>query len=80
MQDSKRPNIIMNMKKLDAAQYFGSQAAMARALGITRSAVAQWPAELTTDQADRVVGAYLRTRGIKVEMVKAVDVVKDAAD
>ena len=70
----------MNMKKLDAAQYFGSQAAMARALGITRSAVAQWPAELTTDQADRVVGAYLRTRGIKVEMVKAVDVVKDAAD
>ena len=80
MQDSKRPNIIMAMKKLDAAQYFGSQAAMARALGITRSAVAQWPAELTTDQADRVVGAYLRTRGIKVEMVKSVDVGRDAAD
>lgn len=49
------------MTKDEAASIFGgTQAAMARALGLTRGAVAQWPIELTDDQIDRIVGAATR--------------------
>lgn len=49
------------MTKAEAVRIFGdSNADLARALGVTRSAVQQWPDELTQEQADRVVGAAVR--------------------
>ena len=39
---------------------FDSQAGLARALGISRAAVAQWPDELTQRQIDEITGAALR--------------------
>lgn len=48
------------MTKTDAIQLFGSQTALARALGLTDSAVSQWPDELTQERIDRVTGAAIR--------------------
>ena len=48
------------MTKTDAIQLFGSQTALARALGLTDSAVSQWPEELTQERIDRVTGAAIR--------------------
>ena len=48
------------MNKRDAISTFGTQAAMARALGISPQAVDQWPDDLTQGQSDRVIGAALR--------------------
>ena len=49
------------MTKHEAISLFGGrQVDLARAVGVTRSAVAQWPAELTQEQEDRVNGAALR--------------------
>ena len=49
------------MTKAEAVRIFGdSNADMARALGVTRSAIQQWPDELTQEQSDRVVGAAVR--------------------
>lgn len=49
------------MTKNDAAQIFGkSHADLARALGMTRGGISQWPDELTPVQTDRVLGAALR--------------------
>lgn len=49
------------MKKSEACYFFGgTQANLARALGITAQAVGQWPDELTQAQEDRVMGAILR--------------------
>lgn len=48
------------MNKQDAIQLFGSGAALARALGITRGAVSLWPDVLDQRRADEVVGAAMR--------------------
>lgn len=48
------------MTKQDAIKAFGSGAALARALGITRGAVSLWPTELDQARIDRVRGAALR--------------------
>ena len=50
----------MTMNKIDAINMFGSAAALARAIGVTRSAVSQWPDVLDQAQADRVTGAAYR--------------------
>ena len=49
------------MTKQDAIQLLGgSQKTMAQALGITASAVSQWPNELDQEREDRVIGAAVR--------------------
>jgi UTP--glucose-1-phosphate uridylyltransferase len=49
------------MTKSDAIRIFGSTVTeMAAAIGVTRSAVSQWPEQLTQHQIDRVVGAAVR--------------------
>jgi len=49
------------MTKQEAISLFGkTQEDLARALGVTRSRIAQWPSELTQAQEDRVRGAALR--------------------
>ena len=49
------------MTKTDAIRMFGGrQQDLADAIGITRSAVAQWPETLRQDQVDRVLGAAIR--------------------
>jgi predicted transcriptional regulator len=55
------------MKKTEAITLFGtSQADLAKALEITGSAVSQWPDELDLQTTDRVVGAAVRLKKIKV--------------
>jgi len=46
--------------KSEAIEIFGSSAALSRALGITKSAVGQWPEELNQRQVNEVVGAAVR--------------------
>lgn len=48
------------MTKQDAISIFGSGAALARALGITRGAVSLWPDVLDQRRADEVRGAAAR--------------------
>jgi hypothetical protein len=49
------------MNKSDAIRIFGSTVTeMAKAIGVTRSAVSQWPEELRQEQTDRVIGAAVR--------------------
>lgn len=48
------------MQKQDAIQLFGSGAALARALGITRGAISLWPDILDQRRTDEVVGAAVR--------------------
>jgi len=49
------------MKKEQAVSLFGtSQAAMGRALNMTRAGISRWPDDLTDVQAERVLGAALR--------------------
>lgn len=49
------------MTRTEAIQLFGTrQSDLADALGISRSAVAQWAEELTQERIDRVLGAALR--------------------
>ncbi|ATF86903.1 Cro/CI family transcriptional regulator [Burkholderia gladioli] len=50
----------MNLTKQQATAIFGSGAALARALGITRGAVSQWPDELDQKYTDMVIGAAVR--------------------
>ena len=55
------------MKKRDAISLFGStQSALGAALGITKSAISQWPDDLTQPQIDWVTGAVVRLGKIKV--------------
>jgi hypothetical protein len=51
---------IRTMKKTDAIQIFGTASALSKAIGVTRSAVSQWPDHLDQSQADRVLGAAYR--------------------
>lgn len=49
------------MNKREAIQLFGgTQRKLAAALGVTESAISQWPADLTNRQTDLVVGAAYR--------------------
>lgn len=49
------------MTKREAIQLFGGKgAALARAIGVTPSAVYQWGEALSQEQSDRVRGAALR--------------------
>lgn len=55
------------MNKTEAIAIFGTTVAdLARALGVTRSAVSQWPFDLRPEQVDRVIGAGVRLGRIKV--------------
>lgn len=53
------------MRKEDAIEIFGSPVDLAKALGVTRQAIYQWPDKLGMDQADRVIGAAVRLGKIK---------------
>ena len=48
------------MNKQTAIDIFGNAAALSRAIGVTRSAISQWPDTLEQSQMDRVVGAAIR--------------------
>jgi transcriptional regulator with XRE-family HTH domain len=49
------------MTKTEAIAIFGTrQIDLADALGVTKSAISQWPEELDTATADRVIGAATR--------------------
>lgn len=48
------------MKKQSAIALFGTGTALAHALGITKSAVSQWPEELPQRIADEIHGAAIR--------------------
>lgn len=53
--------IFTPMRKSEAIQLFGGlQKDVAAALGITPSAVSQWPEELDQATEDRVIGAAVR--------------------
>lgn len=50
------------MTKQEAIKTFGTASNLARALGMTRSAISMWPDELDNFRADRVRGAAIRLR------------------
>lgn len=45
--------------KSQAVQWFGSQVAMARALGIGKSALCEWPEKLSQRQINEILGAAI---------------------
>ncbi|WP_124083793.1 Cro/CI family transcriptional regulator [Burkholderia gladioli] len=51
----------MNLTKQQATAIFGSGAALARALGITRGAVSQWPDKLDQQRTAMVIGAAVQS-------------------
>lgn len=49
------------MTKSEAVAIFGNtQKALAKAVGLSRGRISQWPDELTQEQVDRVLGAAVR--------------------
>lgn len=50
----------MNLSKQQAIAIFGNGAALARALGITKGAISQWPDELGTQRTAMVIGAAVQ--------------------
>ena len=50
------------MKKQIAAELFGNQSALGRAVGRHRATISQWPDELTQQQSDEITGAAIRLR------------------
>lgn len=51
----------MLMTKTEAIALFGSrQQDLADAIGLSRTAITQWPERLRQDQIDRVIGAAMR--------------------
>ncbi|MGS0980994.1 Cro/CI family transcriptional regulator [Burkholderia glumae] len=50
----------MTLTKEQAVGIFGTQAELARALGISRSAVSQWGDSLDQQRTDMVIGAAVR--------------------
>ena len=55
------------MKKKEATLIFGSGAALARALDVSRAAICNWPDELDQRKSDLVIGASLRLNKISFE-------------
>jgi UTP--glucose-1-phosphate uridylyltransferase len=54
------------MKKSEACKLLGgNQTKLGKILGRGKSAISQWPDELTEDQTNLVIGAAIR-RGIKI--------------
>lgn len=49
------------MNKTEAIRIFGTAAALARALGLSRGRISQWSDDLDQSQVDRVIGAAVRT-------------------
>jgi transcriptional repressor of cell division inhibition gene dicB len=59
------------MTKQEAISLFGNGASLARALGITRSAISQWPDDLDQPRSDMVNGAALRLGKFKIRKPRA---------
>lgn len=58
------------MKRDEAALFFGNLVLLGRALGISPSAISQWPETLTIRQQDEVIGAAIRLGKITPERAK----------
>lgn len=58
------------MKKELAINLFGSGVALARAIGLGKSAISMWPETLTIRQQDEVIGAAIRLNLITPEQAK----------
>lgn len=58
------------MDKKTAISFFGSGAALGRAIGISRTAIGFWPDVLTIRQQDEVIGAAIRLGKITPEQAK----------
>ena len=58
------------MKREEAAVLFGNLVLLGRALGISPSAISQWPEILTIRQQDEVIGAAIRLNKITPEQAK----------
>lgn len=50
----------MTLTKHQAIAIFGNQSEIARAVGLSRSAISLWPEQLTQRQSDLILGAALR--------------------
>jgi len=56
------------MTKSQAIRLFGTRHQdLADALGVTRQLISSWPQELTRDQEDRVIGAWMRVNGFRLD-------------
>ena len=54
--------------KRQACDLFGGRVTdLARAVGVTHSAVSQWPEQLSQRQIDQVIGAAVRTGRYRIE-------------
>jgi hypothetical protein len=58
------------MKREEAALFFGNLVLLGRALGISPSAISQWPETLTIRQQDEVIGAAIRLNKITPEQAR----------
>jgi len=57
--------------KTEAAKLFGGKMVqLAKALGLTKSSISEWPDDLDTSRSDRVVGAAVRLGVVKLRSVK----------
>jgi DNA-binding transcriptional regulator YdaS (Cro superfamily) len=59
------------MDKNQAIELFGSQRKLAEALEVTVSAISQWPDVLDQAKTDRVVGAAIRLKKPKKQIMSA---------
>jgi hypothetical protein len=61
------------MTKHDAIRLFGGtrHQDLADALGVTRQLISSWPQELTREQEDRVIGAWMRRNGFRFKRDQA---------
>ena len=71
----------MNLTKQDAVAIFGTQSALAKALGLTKSAISQWPDNLGRLRAAAVIGAAVQAgKPIPTELAQVAPQPKEAAD